>query len=302
MKTKYHLSEEQINFFNENGYLILRKWVPGDLLKYLQDASDKWIEEAHEKIESGDYMHYGYVTKENRNIITRINFINSKGKNESLEFLGSPYVAAVAESICGKNFVPAYEALVIKQKSDRQCIPWHQDTVHKAEYPVLVYGLYLDESKKESGALKIIPKTHKKENDICEFVKHGWDPPGVVQIEMEAGDLLLHEVMVVHGSQKMFKNTRRRTLYFEFRSAEHVINEGPWKKEWVDTRIKFLPIAFNKYKSSFPDSDQFKWQVDEQYVPAVNHGNLKEEIKSIEDYFFVNTPGNYCIDNSKLPL
>ena len=300
MKSDYHLTQEQIDSFNENGYLVLRKWVTGSLLEYLQEAADKWIEEADEKIKSGDYGHYGYATKENKNIITRINFINGKGNNESLEFLGSPYVAAVAESICGKNFVPAYEALVVKQKTDGLCIPWHQDTVHKAEYPVLVYGLYLDESKKESGALKIIPKTHKKENDICEFVKYGWDPPGVVQVEMEPGDLLLHEVMVVHGSQKMFNDSRRRTLYFEFRSAEHVINEGPWQKEWVDTRIKFLPLAFNKYRSSFPGNEQFNWRPDEQYIPLVNCENLKEEIKSVEDYFFANTPGKYCLDNSKL--
>ena len=36
--SNYHLTPEQIAFFDENGYLILRNWVTGELLQRLQGS------------------------------------------------------------------------------------------------------------------------------------------------------------------------------------------------------------------------------------------------------------------------
>ncbi len=43
--TPYHLTPEQIAFFDTNGYLILRNWIPQDLIQRLQAAGDAWIQE-----------------------------------------------------------------------------------------------------------------------------------------------------------------------------------------------------------------------------------------------------------------
>ena len=40
----YALSDEQVRFFDEHGYLILRNWVTGELLERLQAAGTRWIE------------------------------------------------------------------------------------------------------------------------------------------------------------------------------------------------------------------------------------------------------------------
>lgn len=42
--SRFHLTAEQIRFFDENGYLVLRNWVTGDLLTRLQEAGQRWIE------------------------------------------------------------------------------------------------------------------------------------------------------------------------------------------------------------------------------------------------------------------
>ena len=34
----YRLTPEQVGFFDENGYLILRDWIPQELLRRLQEA------------------------------------------------------------------------------------------------------------------------------------------------------------------------------------------------------------------------------------------------------------------------
>jgi hypothetical protein len=47
-RTLYHLTEEQVHFFDENGYLILRKWIPKKLLQKLQEAGSGWIRQGWE--------------------------------------------------------------------------------------------------------------------------------------------------------------------------------------------------------------------------------------------------------------
>jgi hypothetical protein len=63
----------------------------------------------------------------------RVNYLHNKGQSESLGLLGSPQVMAVAESLCGMNFVPTYESMVFKEENDGAPIIWHQD-VYKPDF------------------------------------------------------------------------------------------------------------------------------------------------------------------------
>ncbi len=65
--------------------------------------------------------------------------------------LGAPQVLAVAESLCGRNFVPTYESMVFKQEGDGEKIRWHQDAVHPRNHRIFNYDLYLDASRKGAG-------------------------------------------------------------------------------------------------------------------------------------------------------
>jgi hypothetical protein len=46
-RTPYHLTPEQVQFFDDNGYLILRNRIPQDLLNRLREAADDWIRQGH---------------------------------------------------------------------------------------------------------------------------------------------------------------------------------------------------------------------------------------------------------------
>ncbi|MEP6988401.1 MAG: hypothetical protein ABI970_22545, partial [Chloroflexota bacterium] len=39
----YALSAEQLAFYDENGYLLLRNWIPQPMLERLQAAGASWI-------------------------------------------------------------------------------------------------------------------------------------------------------------------------------------------------------------------------------------------------------------------
>jgi ectoine hydroxylase-related dioxygenase (phytanoyl-CoA dioxygenase family) len=295
-RTPYHLTPEQVEFFDTNGYLILRNWIPADLLKRLQDAGNAWIQQGWEfQGESHntdpDYDDFRFVDRPTGRVMFRVNYLHNKGQSASLELLGCPQVLAVAESLCGRNFVPTYESMVFKEEKDGAPIIWHQDAVHPRNYRIFNYDIYLDESSADGGALRVLAKTQHQKQDFCQLEKeYGWNPPNVVVVEMQPGDVLLHDVMVAHGSPEVEGKARRRTLYYEFRAAEQILAEGPWDQEWVDRRLRLVPVGLDAYEKAFPQADQFAWTITDEYRPNFSD-NREQELKIAH---LVHTPSAFC--------
>ena len=291
-RTPYHLTEEQVRFFDENGYLVLRNWIPQALLERLQDAGSAWIDEMlHSDETNPHYQDFRFARREQGRVPFRVDYLHNKGQSASLELLGSPYVLAVAESLSGRNFVPTYEAMVFKQEGDGEEIPWHQDAVHPRQHRIYNYDLYLDSSHIGAGALRVVPRSQGERADICRLRdEFGWEPANVIDVEMEPGDVLIHDVMVVHGSERAMGKALRRTIYYEFRPAPQILSDGPWDAEWMNRRLRMLPVALRRYQAAFPDADQYDWQIDDEFRPNVTNDD-EVELKTAH---LVHTPGAYC--------
>ena len=299
----FHLSEEQVRSFDENGYLVLRQLITGDLLKRLQDAGDTWISEG-EQLRAKQLAGYAlgpddedlardlvFAARTEGEVFFRVNYLHNKRESASLELLGSPQVLGVAESLCGENFVPTYESMVFKKAGDGEKIPWHQDAVHTRKHRVFNFDLYLDESKAGNGTLRVVPKSQKTVQDACHVaIEHGWDLPGVIQVELEPGDVLLHDVMVLHGSERTIGKNLRRTIYYEFRAAEMILEEGPWDAGFIDQRLRLIPLAFKRFEEHYPEHESFTWRVSDDFRP-VPLGDDKTELKVAHRYHSV---GSHC--------
>lgn len=290
--SRHHLSAEQIRFFDDNGFLILRDWIPRELLHRLQRAADRWIAAGWAADEADpDRRDYVFARRPAGRVMYRVNYLHNKGQAASLELLGCPAVLAVAESLCGPNFVPTYESMVFKQQGDGAAIPWHQDAVQPRNYRIFNSDLYLDRSRRGGGALRVIPGSQREKQDICALTeRHGWEHPDAIHVEMEPGDVLLHDTMVVHGSEQVAGKELRRTIYYEFRAAEEIIEDGPWDREWIDRRLRLLPPALRRYGEAFPASDQFRWNVAAEFRPRVA-GTEEQELKIAH---IVHTGGSFC--------
>ena len=291
-RSSYHLTDEQIRFFDENGYLVLRNWIPQDLLARLQEAGQNWIEMI-DQLQPGDPLleDFAFANRPTGRVMFRVDYLHNKGQAASLELLGSPYVLGVAESLCGPNFVPTYESMVFKKEGDGAAIPWHQDAAHPRNYRIFNYDLYLDRSTADGGALRVIPKSQLQKQDICTLTsEQGWEPENVITVEMEPGDVLLHDVMVVHGSPQVNGNSLRRTIYYEFRSAEEIQAEGPWDRTWIDRRLRLLPPALRHFRQRYPEIEQFNWQVSPEFRPQVSD----DEEQELKVAHIVHMRGSYC--------
>jgi ectoine hydroxylase-related dioxygenase (phytanoyl-CoA dioxygenase family) len=302
-KSPYHLSEEQVRFFDENGYLVLKNWITGELLERLRAAGDLWIGEGEtlrqkqvvaETLTADEeelLRDLAFAKRDEGEVFFRVNYLHNKHDTSSLELLGSPQVLGVAESLCGENFVPTYESMVFKKAGDGEKIPWHQDAVHTRKHRVFNFDLYLDESKAGSGALRVVPKSQKEIQDTCHVSEtYGWELPNVIQVELEPGDVLLHDVMVLHGSERTLGKALRRTIYYEFRAAAMILEEGPWDKDWIDRRLRLVPVAQRKFAARYPEQPQFTWNVSDALRPAPV-GDDATELKVAHVW---HSPGAFC--------
>ena len=221
----------------------------------------------------------------------RVDYLHGKGSAASLELLGSPAVLGIAESLAGPDLVPTYESLVFKDTGDGAAIDWHQDAVHPRTHRIFNIDVYLDASRAGEGALRVAPGSHLAPVDVCQLQdEYGWDAPGVVQVELEPGDVLVHDVMVVHGSEAVTGNRLRRTIYYEFRAAEQIRAEGPWDAEWVDRRLRLLPLGLEAHARRFPAQEQFQWNASPQLRPEMSD-DADAELRIAH---LVHSPGSYC--------
>ena len=293
-RTPLHLTPEQIEFYDAHGYLVLRNFVDPAQVERLRAASLTWMTEGQRLGPEGAGSDYNFAVRKVGEVLYRVNYLHAKtpqGPNASLELLGRPEVLAVAESLCGPNFVPTYESLVFKGEGDGEQIPWHQDAVHPRNWRIFNLGLYLDASRIGAGALRVVPGSQWQILDVCTIREHyGWDAPGVQQIELEPGDALLHDVMVLHGSEATAGNALRRTLYFEFRAAEQVQAEGPWDQGWLERRTCLIPLAQDARKQADPDALTFDWRPDDTLRPE-RLENAEAELKVAHG---VHTSGMWC--------
>lgn len=307
--TSFHLTADQIRSFDENGYLVLKHRITGPLLARIQEAGHRWIEQA--KASEGQSnagqaknpnqadTDYAFAKRPGgKTVPFRVNYLHNKGESASLELLGAPEILAIAESLAGPDFVPTYESMVFKMAGDGEIIPWHQDAVfQKRNHRVFNIDIYLDAASRDGGALRVIPKSQTAIHDVCKMNDgtYDWINGAHEIMAMEPGDVLIHDDMVLHGSPRTLQNQLRRVVYFEFRPAAQIFEEGPWDRGFVDQRLRLLPLAMKRHQDAFPERPQFQWNADASLRPRVE----ADEADALRVVHTVHTPGSYCSANSK---
>lgn len=296
-RTGFHLTSDQIASFDENGFLILRGHITGPLLELLRAAGHRWIEQAGTT--SRPDADYVFASRpDGKRVPFRVNYLHSKGEPASLVALGSPEILGIAESLCGPNFVPTYESMVFKMPGDGEIIPWHQDAVFaQRKFRVFNIDIYLDHAGRNGGALRVIPRSQTKVHDVCKMNdgSYDWENGPHTVVEMEPGDVLVHDDMVLHGSPRTWKNPLRRVIYFEFRPIEQILEEGPWDRSFAEQRLRLIPAALKRYRDEFPSRLQFPWNIAPEYRPVAS-GDEETELRIAHT---VHTTGSYCSADSK---
>ncbi|MBK9119149.1 MAG: phytanoyl-CoA dioxygenase family protein [Phycisphaerales bacterium] len=258
------LTPDQVRFFHENGFLIMRGIIPQRDLDAMRAAADRLQADALAKVQRAGYLdqanrvnkdwiehpvdHYVYREKDDGAFsFHRVERLYSQ----------DPIFAqmAVAETLLNnawqileRPFWPRGGNLVYKLPYEGAAVRWHQDipylywssgghtnrgrsTTHPI--PNFTTDIYLEPSNRDNGGLFAIPGTHRNGTvDVDKMVaEHGWDLPGAVPLELEPGDAMFHHVAVVHGSKENKSASRRRTFYIHYLTDETIADAY---SDWPD--------------------------------------------------------------------
>ena len=218
--------------FDRDGYALIPGLIQPGELKALQDDTAPIVFGGWEdKANPTDYMHRVFP-QTGEDIFFRVQYIFPKTTNNAIvALLGHPYVLSVVREILGPDFILSAEALVFKMQGNGHEVAVHADcdpadprlspTIFNVDY-------YFDDSTVENGCVWMAPGTHKLNLSSKEISQKGFDFPGLVPVAAKAGDVLLHNVRVVHGSRATPGGALRRTMYYEWQSlAEMEKQTGP---------------------------------------------------------------------------
>ncbi len=242
------LNPGQVDFFNQQGYFHLPAAVPPALLRRLQELFETQMQDnsnTEKTINNINGIEY----------ITSLEKICSKGNLAVLELLGSPQVLELAQQLCGPDFFMIQEFSVIKHLGDSTPVLWHQDMLHERTGRCFTMGIYLDEAGENDGALRVIPGSHSSGKDICTLQK---EPS--LEVPMQPGDILIHDMMLAHSSGIMQLRQLRRVIYFEFLSVQQTLHENIYTPALVQNRLQLLQLAMYHYRKLHPDEPQFEYR------------------------------------------
>ncbi len=219
----FALSAEQIEFFNENGYLAGIKILSDEQIEILRNELDDLMKPE----QAANPLFYEYHNNE------------SADKNKTLfhalgawrvskafhDLLFHPAFTVPASQILGGQVRFWHDQLFVKPAKDGGVVAWHQDysywtrTVPMAH---LTCWIGLDDSTRENGCVHYVPRSHKWNllprgnlandmNEILEFLgerqKREFQP---VAIELKKGEASFHHPLTVHGSYENSSEYPRR--------------------------------------------------------------------------------------------
>lgn len=259
------ISDEEIQFFDDNGYVICRGVLHADELAHVQAESARLIQEV---LDGGPAD--AKCGRGPEGIPFYLNYIHSNPNTFSLRLLAHPFVGDLLVRMVGPDFIPLWESLVFKLPGNGSSVPWHRDdTSITGDERVFNIDIYPDYSTVENSCVWVVPGSHKWEHEKAmawvERGKQDFDLPGAVPAEMTPGDVLLHHVRVLHGSTMNHSSSLRRVIYFDNRAANWNETYHWFSPEVLEKRCLMYQAALHERRTNpYPSDDEtFDYHVPE---------------------------------------
>jgi len=213
------LSNNEINQYKEDGFLIPNFTMPEkDLLE---------IEKLHETLVKKYPKFRNYCPAV---LLHEERFLKYCFNNEILNII---------EQLIGKNFALWNSSFFAKPAFNGYATPWHQDGQYWPIRPLATCSVWLaiDDATSENGCLKFIKGSHKdkklKKHRINknekltlnqELLKSEYIEKKSVNLILKRGQISLHDVYMVHGSEENKSSNSRRAMTMRFMPTTSVFD------------------------------------------------------------------------------
>ena len=213
------LNKQQIEFYNENGYVIPNFLLPEDIINEISGHCDRLL------IKNPEFKDFcPNVLKYD------VGFLN---------FARNPKILDMVEQLIGSNFALWNSSLFAKPAKNGLETPWHQDGEFWPIRPLATCTVWIaiDEANKQNGCLRIIRGSHKnrrlrKHNTVNDkkFTLHQvldpreYDEVDAVDLELKRGQISLHDVYLLHGSKANESSKSRRGMTLRYMPTTSVFD------------------------------------------------------------------------------
>ncbi len=263
---RYRLSDDQVAFYHENGYLPGITILDDDQIQVLREELSEWFHPDHR----GRKLWYEYHSNESKDadkvLFHALGAWRIKPGFHDLPW--NPAFAVPASQLLGGAVRFWHDQLFCKPAKHGGVVAWHQDysywtrTVPMAH---LTCWIGLDDSKADNGCVHYVPGSHRwpllpvtgLAGDM-EAIREVLDDEQwamfqkPVAVELEAGQATFHHPLMVHGS---FANTtdrpRRATVINTFKDgvlsdSDEVLLEGvPPISKGEPMAGQFFPLLYD---------------------------------------------------------
>jgi ectoine hydroxylase-related dioxygenase (phytanoyl-CoA dioxygenase family) len=251
------ITDDEIRFFDENGYIICRGVLHEDELGNFRAESARLI---------GEILDGGPADKQcgrgPEGIPYYLHYLHANPNNFSLRLLAHPFIGDLLARMVGPDFVPCYESLVFKLPGRGSSVPWHRDGNAKTENErIFNIDIYPDASTVENSCVWVVPGSHLWEQEramaMVEEGRRNFDLPGAAPAEMQPGDALLHHVKVLHGSAMNTSDELRRVVYFDNRAKSWNDKYRWFAPEVMEKRCRLYQYALHERETNpYPSDDE----------------------------------------------
>ena len=211
------LSDDQVARYHEDGFVIPDFRLAADTLDAIRADHDRLLAR---KPEFHDYCP--------ALLAHDLTFLN---------YARNPDILDMVEQVIGPDFALWNSSFFAKPANDGRETPWHQDGEYWPIRPTATCTVWMaiDDATTENGCLRLIPGSHKekrlrrhKTNDDPTFTLNQelepseYDEADAVDLVLEAGQMSLHDVFLVHGSKANASPQSRRGMTLRYMPTSSV--------------------------------------------------------------------------------
>lgn len=225
------LTPDQVEFYNQNGYLLVEDAVTSQELDSLRSVTYDFIERSRQVTENDDVFDLDEGHGPDNPRLTRIK-LPHKQHPLFWDTVTGERISSILKSLIGPDVCLQTSKLNTKAPGGGAAVEWHQDW---AFYPhsndsLLALGLMLEDVTEENGPLMVVPGTHKgpvlsHHNDgvFCGAVDPDdplFEKDKIVTLTGKAGSMTIHHVRTLHGSAPNRSDRARLILFYECHAAD----------------------------------------------------------------------------------
>ena len=238
------LTEAQRETYFRDGYLLLERFVPDDLLATLRGLSEHFIEESRSLTAANQKFdiepdHCAEAPRLRR-------LIQPVAHHPDFwRFTSNSIVTDLAQDLLGPDVMFHHSKLNFKWSGGGEEVKWHQDIQYwpHTNYSVLTIGVYLEDVDETMGPMGVIPGAHEGElydlydgNDCWAGAISDRDLPRVpvekaVYLQGPAGSVTVHHCRMIHGSRPNTNPDRSRPLLLNSYSSADALPVTPYVNE-----------------------------------------------------------------------